>query len=64
MDLQKEYISPDIVNELIMMMGQALLRQILKHVKSALWLSHIADEASISYTYNEQISEHMNQVGG
>lgn len=52
---KKEYISPDIVNELIMMMGQAVLRQILKDVREALWFSLIADEAS-DISHNEHLS--------
>ena len=54
---KKEYISPEIVNELIMMMGQAVLRQLLKDVRSALWFSLIADEASdISHSEHLSIS--------
>ena len=51
---KKEYISPEIANELIMIMGQAILRQILAEIKSTLWFSLIADEAS---------DKHLNQVG-
>ena len=52
---RKEYISPEIVNELIMMMGQAVLRQILAEIKSTLWFSLIADEAS-DISHNEYIN--------
>ena len=53
--LRREYISPEIVNELIMFMGQTVLPQILTEIKSTLWYSIIADEASdISH------NEHMN----
>ena len=40
------YIFPDIINELIMIKGQAVLWQILRDVKSALWFLVIADEVS------------------
>ena len=50
---RKEYISPEIVNELIMIMGQTVLRQILAEIKSTLWYSLIADEAS-DISHNEQ----------
>ena len=53
--LRREYISPEIVNKLIMIMGQTVLRQILTEIKSTLRYSIIADEASdISH------NEHMN----
>ena len=53
--LLREYISPEIVNEHIMIMGQTVLQQILTEIKSILWYSLIADEASdISH------NEHMN----
>ena len=54
---KKEYISPEIINELITIMGQAVLRQILANIKSTPWLSLIADEASdISHHENINIS--------
>ena len=43
---RREYISPEIVNELIKIMGEAVLRQILAEIKSTMWFSLIADEAS------------------
>lgn len=40
---RREYISPDIVNELIRMMGQSLLRTLLREIRSslsfAIWLT-------------------------
>ena len=43
---RREYISPDIINELIMTMGQSLLRQLLVEIRSSLWFSILADEAT------------------
>lgn len=40
---QREYISPDITNELIMMMGQFILRSLLSGIRTALWFSILAD---------------------
>ena len=51
----KEYISPEIVNELISSMGQCVLRNILAKVGTALWYSIIADEAT-DISRNEQMS--------
>ena len=42
----KEYISPDIVNEIIVLMGQTVLRNILAQIKTSMWFALIADEAS------------------
>ena len=52
---KKEYLSPEIVNELITMLGQTVLRQILAEIKRALWFSLIADEAS-DLSHNEHVS--------
>ena len=52
---KKEHISPGIISELNVMMGQAVLRQILQDVKSALWFSVLADEAS-DISHNVYIS--------
>lgn len=49
---RREYISPDIVNELITTMGQSVLRQLLVEIRGSLWVSILADEA----TDHEQIS--------
>jgi len=45
---EKKYMSHDIVNELISLMGQKVLRQILEKIKSnsPYWYSVIADEAT------------------
>ena len=52
---QREYISPDISNELITMMGQFILRSILVNIRKALWFSILADEAT-DISRNEQMS--------
>ena len=51
----REYISPEMVNELIAIMGNTVLRQVLALIKSALWYSLIANEAT-DISHNEQIS--------
>ena len=45
----KKYMSPQIINELISIMGQSLLRMILKNIQnsSPSWYSIIADEARV-----------------
>ena len=43
---RKEYLYPDIMNEIIVMMGKAVLRKILTQIKGAMWFALIADEAS------------------
>ena len=43
---KKEYISPDIVNEIIVLMGQTVLRSIIAQIKTSVWFALIADEAS------------------
>lgn len=52
---QREYISPMITNELITMMGQFVLRSILFEIKTALWFSLLADEAT-DISRHEQMS--------
>ena len=52
---RKEYISPDIINEIITSMGQCVLRKILAEVCTALWFSIIIDEAT-DVAHNEQMS--------
>ena len=49
---QKDYISPEIVNEIILSMGQ---RNILAGDSTALWYSVIIDEAT-DISHNEQMS--------
>ena len=43
---QREYISPEITNELMTMMGQFVLRSLLTDIRTALWFSILADEAT------------------
>lgn len=52
---QREYISPEITNELIMMMGQSILRSLLTDIRMALWFSILADEAT-DISRHEQMS--------
>ena len=52
---RREYISPEIVNELIKLMGQAVLRQVLAEIKSTMWFSLIEDEAS-DISHNEYMN--------
>lgn len=52
---RKEYISPEIVNEIISAMGQCVLRNISADVSAALWYSIIVDEAT-DVSHNEQMS--------
>ena len=52
---KKEYTSPDIVNEIITIMGKTILRNLLSRIKSSLWFSIIADEAT-DISRNEQMS--------
>ena len=52
---QREYISPEIINEIITIMGQSVLREILSENRSSLWFSVIADEAT-DIPNNEQMS--------
>ena len=52
---KKEYISPEIINEIIMIMGQSVLRELLGEIKSSLWFSILADEAT-DISHHEQMS--------
>lgn len=52
---RREYISPDIVNELITIMGQSVLRELLTEIRASLWFSILADEAT-DVSHNEQMS--------
>ena len=52
---QREYISPEIVNELIKIMGQNVLRQLLASIRASLWFSILADEAT-DISHHEQMS--------
>ena len=51
----KQYISPEIINEVITSMGQCVLRKILAEVCTSLWYSIIVDEAT-DIAHNEQMS--------
>ena len=50
---KKEYILPD-VNEIIVLMGQTVLRNIIAQIKSSMWFALIADEAT-DISHNEQM---------
>ena len=50
--LQKEYTSPDIINEIIAIMGNTVLREILQLIRTSMWFSIIVDDVS----RNEQMS--------
>ena len=52
---RREYISPDIINEIIATMGQTVLRQLLVEIRSSLWFSILADEAT-DISHHEQMS--------
>ena len=50
---QREYISPEIVNEIITIMGQSVLRTILAETNASFWFSIITDEAAIYQMKNK-----------
>lgn len=52
---RQEYISPEIVNEIITLMGQYLLCKLLCEIKSSLWFFILADK-SIDVSHHEQLS--------
>ena len=52
---KKEYTSPEIVNELITIIGQMLLRQLLSEIRCSLWFSIVTDEAT-DISHQEQMS--------
>ena len=52
---QKEYISPVIINEMVSLMGQTILKEIIANVRDTLWYSLIADEAT-DVSRTEQLS--------
>ena len=52
---KREYISPEIVSEIIMIMGQSLLRQLLSEVKNFLYFFILVDEAT-DISHHEQMS--------
>ena len=51
---KREYISPDIVNEIVVLMGQNVLRTIFAQIKTSMWFALIADEAS-DISHNEHV---------
>ena len=51
---QRDYLSPEIVNEIITKMGQFVLRDILSHVKESRFYSILADEAT-DVSHQEQM---------
>ena len=53
--LKKEYTSPEILNEIITIMGQSVLQKLLTRIQSCLWFSIIVDEAT-DISRNEQMS--------
>ena len=53
----KEYTSPEIVNEILAVMGNTLLRSIVSDIQSSSGFSIIADEAT-DISRNEQMSHH------
>ena len=52
---KREYISPTIVDELVKLMGKAILKDIISKVTSAKWYAIIADEAT-DVSGTEQVS--------
>ena len=54
---KKEYISPDIVNQIITLMGQTVLRNIIAQIKTSMWFALIADEAT-DISHNEHVCFH------
>ena len=52
---KSEYTSPAIINELIALMGQQVLRKLLEQIRAAFWFGIIADEAT-DVSHNEQMS--------
>ena len=51
----REYISPEIINELITMMGLSVLRKLLDDIRASLWFAILADEA-MDISRHEQMS--------
>ena len=51
---KRDYISPEITNELVVLMGQSVLRDILAEIRSCQFFSIIADEAT-DISHNEQM---------
>ena len=51
---KRDYVSPDIINEIISLCGQKLLRQLLKESCEANFFALIVDEAT-DFSHNEQM---------
>ena len=52
---QKEYISSVIINEMVTLMGQTILKEVITNIRDTLWYSLIADEAT-DVSRTEQLS--------
>ena len=54
---KKEYLSPEIINEIIMLTSQTVLRQTLSEIKYSLWFALIADKGTdLSHSEHVYIS--------
>ena len=60
---KRDYISPAIVNEIITLCGNTVLRQLLGDIRAAKYFSIIADEAT-DISHNEQICIAIRWVDG
>ena len=52
---QKEYIFSVIINEIVTLMGQTILKEVITNIRDTLWYSLIADEAA-DVSRTEQLS--------
>lgn len=51
----QQYLSPDIINQIISLLGNALLQQLLSSIREARWFAILADETT-NITKHEQLS--------
>ena len=58
----QQYLSPEIINELITIMGNDLLRQLLSSIHGATWYAILADETA-DIANHEQLSVSIHWVG-
>ena len=58
----QQYLSPEIINEFITLMGNDLLRQLLSSIRQATWYAVIADETA-DVANHEQLSLSIRWVG-
>ena len=58
----QQYLSPEIINEFITLMGNDLLRQLLSSIRQATWYAVIADERA-DVANHEQLSLSIHCVG-